>query len=171
MHLFYEFAENRNELKSAMPAEGCKVVGWKGVPEVGGEVLEVESEKRAREVIQWRLKQEEELKKSKDLEEINRKRELDHKHYVEYRKAKLESGMFKSKYGWNDMTRTKENIEDDDERPKVKIIIKFDVDGSKDAILSCLDTYDNEEVRLDIMNAEIGDVTQEDIEYASNFKV
>ena len=45
------------------------------------------------------------------------------------------------------------------------------VDGSKDAILSCLDTYDNEEVRLDIMNAEIGDVTQEDIEYASNFEV
>ena len=37
--------------------------------------------------------------------------------------------------------------------------------------LSCLDTYDNESVRLDVINADIGDVTQEDVEYASNFKV
>ena len=163
--------ENRRELKLALPAEGCKVAGWKGVPEVGSEVLQVESEKRAKEVVQWRIKEEEELKINKDLQEISKKRELDYNQYVEYRKAKLAKGFMKMKYGWLDeKSRTKEMAEDD-ETPKVSILLKFDVDGSKDAILSCLDTYDNESVRLDVINAEIGDVTQEDVEYASNFKV
>ena len=42
--------DSRKELKEAKPADGCKIIGWKGQPEVGAEVLEVENEKRAKEV-------------------------------------------------------------------------------------------------------------------------
>ena len=62
-----EKEDSRKELNLAKPSDGCKVVGWKGVPVVGAEVLEVESEKRAKEVIQWRIMQEEESKKSLDV--------------------------------------------------------------------------------------------------------
>jgi hypothetical protein len=47
----------RKELKEVKPSEACKVVGWKELPHAGGEVLQVESEKRAHQVIQWRLQQ------------------------------------------------------------------------------------------------------------------
>ena len=156
----------------AKPADGCKVIGWKGLPEVGAEVLEVDSEKRAKEVVQWRLKQEEERKKTEDAKTISKQRDNHNKQYTEYRRAKLEAGIHKAKYGWFDFhTREKENIEDDDERPRVKIMIKCDVDGSKDAILSCIDTYDDSTVRLDVVVADVGEITQEDVELASGFEV
>ena len=163
---------NRKELQFAMPAEGCKVAGWKGVPQVGGEVLEVEDEKRAKEVVQWRVNEQESEKTKIDLQEIEKKREIDRTQYVEIRRKKLESGMMRAKFGWLDAhSRTKETDQDVDEKPKVKIMIKFDVDGSKDAILSCLDTYEDEEVILDIIYADVGDINQEDVEFASNFEV
>ena len=166
-----EKEESRKELNLAKPSDGCKVVGWKGVPVVGAEVLEVESEKRAKEVIQWRIMQEEESKKNLDVQAINKKRNLHNQDYADYRRAKLESGVMKPRYGWHDFkSRTKETIEDGDDRPKVKIILKCDVDGSKDAIVSCLGTYDESDVRLEVINAEVGDVTQEDVEFASNFE-
>merc|ERR1711902_130158 len=77
----------------------------------------------------------------------------------------------RAKFGWVDAhSRSKETDQDVDEKPKVKIMIRFGVDGSKDAILSCLDTYENEEVILDTLNADVGDITQEDVEFASNFE-
>ena len=164
--------DSRKELKEAKPADGCKIIGWKGQPEVGAEVLEVENEKRAKEVITWRLKQEEETKSKQDSKEIMKMRELSHKKYVEYRRAKLDAGVLKARYGWHDFkVREKEVVQDDDETPRVKILIKFDVDGSRDAILSCIDTYKDPNVKLDVLNAEMGRVTQEDVEFAASVQV
>lgn len=161
--------DSRKELKEAKPADGCKIIGWKGQPEVGAEVLEVENEKRAKEVITWRLKQEEETKSKQDSKEIMKMRELSHKKYVEYRRAKLDAGVMKARYGWHDFkVREKEVEKDDDETPRVKILIKFDVDGSRDAILSCIDTYKDPNVKLDLLNAEMGRVTQEDVEFVAS---
>ena len=163
---------SRKEIMFAGPADGCKVIGWKGVPQVGEEVLEVDCERRAKEVVQWRLKQQEEQKKMQDAEQIVKKREIDHKEYVDHRMKKLELGIFKPRFGRHDFhTRQKEVIVDDDQRPRVKILIKFDFDGSKDAILSCIDTYDEAEVRLDVLQAEVGEVTEEDVQFASDFEV
>ena len=89
---------------------------------------------------------------------------------VQYRRAKLDAGLFKARYGWHDfLTRSKESIDDGDERPRVKIIVKCDVEGSKDAILSCLETYNDSTVRLQVLNAAVGEVTKEDVEFGSNF--
>ena len=84
---------------------------------------------------------------------------------------KLDTGVLKPRYGWHDFhTREKELVVDDDPRPRVNILIKCDFDGSKDAILACLDSYDEAEVRLDVLEADVGEVTQEDIQFAHDFQ-
>ena len=160
------------EISMAQVADGCKVIGWKDVPHVGAEVLQVDSERRAKEVIQWRLKQQSEEQIVQDAEHIAKQRKIARQAYVEYRMQKLKAGVHRPIYGRHDFyVREKEAIPDSDERARVVILLKFDVDGSKDAILSCLDTYDGEEVKLDVLEAEVGEVTQSDIQFASHFQV
>ena len=55
---------DKRSIESVGPAEGCKIFGWKGdiVPESGSDILQVPSEKRAKEVVAWRKKEAEGLK-------------------------------------------------------------------------------------------------------------
>ena len=38
-------------MKEVKPSEACKIVGWRDLPHAGGEVLQVENEKRAQQVF------------------------------------------------------------------------------------------------------------------------
>ena len=124
------------------------MVGWKDLPHAGGEVLQVESEKRAHQVIQWRHEQEQAQKQVEDLIQIDRKREHDRKKYEELRMKKLETGMLNVKYGRFDFyVREKETLPEDGP-PRVSFVVKADVDGSLDAIMGCLKTYQSNEVEM-----------------------
>ncbi len=75
-------------------------------------------------------------------------------------------------YGWFDFhVRKKESGEDGDRGGKVPLVVKADVDGSLEAILNCLDTYDSEaeEVALDLMDFGVGEVTEGDVALAKTF--
>ena len=99
-------------------------------------------------MISWRQQQEAEQKQMEDLREIDKKRELDRKVYEEYRMKKLDTGLRKLRYGRYDFhVRTKETLADDGP-PKVSFVVKADVDGSLDAILGCLNTYQSNEVDM-----------------------
>ena len=49
------------------------------------------------------------------------------------------------------------------------MVVKGDVDGSVEAILACLDTYQSTEVKLDIVNFGVGEVAENDITMAESF--
>merc|ERR1711874_807475 len=51
----------------------------------------------------------------------------------------------------------------------VSIVVRCDVDGSLDAIINCLNTYKDQEVELDILNAAVGEVTETDLMLAQEF--
>ena len=135
-------------MKEVKPSESCKVVGWKDLPHAGAEVLQVESEKRAQQVIQWRKHQESQSKQMEDLREIEKKREAERKKYEDYRMKKLDTGMRHLKYGRFDFHVREKETQLDDGPPKVSFVVKADVDGSLDAIMSCLDTYHSNEVDM-----------------------
>lgn len=161
--------DRATRLKSVLPSQAAKVVGWRDqVPAAGTEVLGVESEARAKEVIQWRRKKESQDIAELQVDSIEEKRILDRKTYKTFRRIKMELGVNRPRYNddWN--PRQKE-AESESDQPKVSVVIKGDVDGSVEALLNCLETYTCPEVDLDIVSFGVGEVSDTDIIMAEKF--
>lgn len=163
---------SRSELKQVGPAGACRVVGWKDLPHVGDIVMEVESEKRASEVVKWRINQRKLVEREEERMLIEEGRHADRKVYEEYRLKKLKSGHLRGKGVFTGNQNEARAILDERLRPKenkVSIVVRCDVDGSLDAIINCLSTYKDQEVELDILNAAVGEVSETDLMLAQEF--
>ncbi|XP_030124594.4 translation initiation factor IF-2, mitochondrial isoform X2 [Taeniopygia guttata] len=75
--------ENGKAVDAASPGMPVEIMGWKECPSAGDEILEVESEQRAQEVVAWRTYVEQQEKMKKDLEVIEAKQK---EHRLEYEK-------------------------------------------------------------------------------------
>ena len=156
------------QLTRVGPSEAAKIVGWKAVPSAGDAVDQVPNEKRSNEVIKWREKQEAKFRELKVAEVVEQKRAEDRVAYDEMRELKAKLGRRKLRIGL-ELTRVKESKEYTGP-PKLPLVIKTDVDGSLEAILNCLDTYDDDEsVVLDLIDFGVGEVTQNDVTIAEQF--
>ncbi|XP_071328323.1 translation initiation factor IF-2, mitochondrial isoform X2 [Trachinotus anak] len=168
------FDENGRAVTEAGPGCAVEVVGWKELPSAGEVILEVESEQRAREVVEWRSSEEQqqrlqeeqsviELKQKAHLEEYRRERaELSHLSWRQ-RKAALYRAN-KTKFSMRPSERTQ------DDRLSLPLIIKGDVDGSVEAILNITDTYDAQhQCELEVVHFGIGDVSENDVNMAETF--
>ncbi|XP_055979975.1 translation initiation factor IF-2, mitochondrial [Sorex fumeus] len=168
------FDENGKAISEAGPSMPVGIVGWKDLPSAGDEILEVESEPRAREVIDWRKYEQEQEKNKEDLKILEEKRK---EHQEAHRKAR-------EKYGslhWKERSFIKyqEKKEQKVLKPKEKvekesnvlpIIIKGDVDGSVEAILDIMDTYDaSHECELELVHFGLGDISENDVNLAETF--
>ena len=156
-------------LTQLRPSEAAKIVGWRGeaVPAAGTEVLSVESEARAREVVSYREAAQAKTEAESQVDAIVEQRRLTREQYNTERQLKLEKG-FTRRRKVRSFQRGKETAEESD-TPSVPIIVKGDVDGSVDAILSVLDTYQEEYVKLDIVSFGVGQVSENDINMAESF--
>ncbi|XP_051020725.1 translation initiation factor IF-2, mitochondrial [Acomys russatus] len=168
------FDENGKTLNEACPSMPVGIIGWRDLPSAGDEILEVESEPRAREVVEWRKFEQKEEKGKDDLKIVEVKRK---EHQEAHRRAR-------DKYGtvhWKKRSYIK-YLERKDQRPlkhkeKVEkdsnvfpIIIKGDVDGSVEAILNLLDSYDaSHECELELVHFGLGDISENDVTFAETF--
>ncbi|KAM4750694.1 translation initiation factor IF-2, mitochondrial isoform 2-T3 [Anableps anableps] len=168
------FDEHGRAVLEAGPSAAVQVVGWKELPSAGETVLEVESEQRAREVVEWRSHQEEqqklleeqsaiELKQQLHLEEYRREREgLSHLSWRQ-RKAALYRAN-KTRFSMRPSERT------ESQELSLPLIIKGDVDGSVETLLNILDGYDaQDQCQLDVVHFGIGDVSENDVNMAAMF--
>ncbi|XP_049899419.1 translation initiation factor IF-2, mitochondrial [Epinephelus moara] len=169
------FDENGRAVKEAGPSMAVEVVGWKELPSAGEVILEVESEQRAREVLEWRRYEEEQQKLQEEQSVIELKQKL---HLEEYRKER--EGL--SHLSWRKRKsllyqanrvkfamRPSERMERDE--MSLPLIVKGDVDGSVEAILNILDGYDaQQQCQLEVIHFGIGDVSENDINMADTFK-
>ncbi|KAM9054471.1 translation initiation factor IF-2, mitochondrial isoform 1-T3 [Megaptera novaeangliae] len=168
------FDENDKAINEACPSMPVGIIGWRDLPSAGDEILEVESEPRAREVVHWRKYEQEQEKNKEDLELIEEKRK---EHQEAHRKAR-------EKYGtlpWKERSFIKYKIKKQQQplKPKEKaggdsnvlpIIIKGDVDGSVEAILNIMDTYDaSHECELELVHFGVGDISENDVNLAETF--
>ncbi|XP_063085488.1 translation initiation factor IF-2, mitochondrial isoform X3 [Cavia porcellus] len=168
------FDENGKTVHEAYPSMPVGIIGWRDLPSAGDEIIEVESEARAREVIDWRKFEQEQEKSKDDLKIIEEKRK---EHQEAYQKVR-------EKYGtllWKERAFIKylERKEQKHLRPKEKakrdsnvlpVIIKGDVDGSVEAILDIIDTYDaSHECELELVHFGVGDISENDINFAETF--
>ncbi|XP_040041426.1 translation initiation factor IF-2, mitochondrial [Gasterosteus aculeatus] len=170
----YLFDENGRAVTEAGPSATVQVVGWKDLPSAGEVLLEVESEQRAREVVEWRTYAEEqeklqeeqgviELKQKLHLEEYRKEREgLTHLSWRQRKSALYRAN--KNKFAARPSERTQSA------EPSLPLIIKGDVDGSVEAILNLLESYESQQqCQLEVLHFGIGDVSENDVNVADAF--
>uniref|UniRef100_G3MKY6 Translation initiation factor IF-2, mitochondrial n=1 Tax=Amblyomma maculatum TaxID=34609 RepID=G3MKY6_AMBMU len=160
------FDEWGKPVQNAPPGTPVQVIGWKSLPSAGDVIIEVESEKRARQVVEWRESQ---VRAEKDMEEYKAIQKKVQQHLEKYR-AELEErramGLRKKRKRLTN--REKEFTVDD--TPCLPIIVKGDVDGSVEAVLDLLDTYhSHQNCRLDIIHYGVGPVSESDVELVQPF--
>ena len=125
--------ENGEAVESATPSIPVQILGLDGTPEAGENFAVVETEKRAREVADFRN---------------NRSREV---RMARQQAAKLDS-MF------SDMTAG--------ERKTLNVVVKADVRGSLEAIVSALADVGNEEVQVTVVAEGVGGISETDVNLA-----
>lgn len=168
------FDENGRAVAEARPSAAVEVVGWKELPPAGEEVLEVESEQRAREVVEWRTYEEEQLKLEEEQSAVELKRRL---HLEEYRREraglehlrwrKRKALLYRAGKAKGAATPGESAPSDQLSLP---LIVKGDVDGSVEAVLNILDGYDaQQQCELELLHFGIGDVSENDVNMAEMF--
>ena len=125
--------ENGEQTKSAGPSIPVEILGLNGTPEAGDELIVVESEKKAREVAEFRL----------------------HRHR-EALIAKQQAAKAESLFA----TMGKDN------KRVMNIVLKADVRGSLEAIMSALNGLGNEEVAVNIVGFGVGGISETDVQLA-----
>ncbi|XP_055365817.1 translation initiation factor IF-2, mitochondrial isoform X2 [Betta splendens] len=169
----FVFDENGRTVKEAGPSSAVEVVGWKELPPAGELILEVESE-RAREVVEWRTYEEQQRRLQEEQSVIELKQRV---HLDEYRKERAELAHLswrqrksvlyqanKTKFSVRSSERTQSD------QPSLPLILKGDVDGSVEALVTILDSYDaQEQCELKVVHFGIGDVSENDVNMADVF--
>uniref|UniRef100_A0A8C2CUX6 Translation initiation factor IF-2, mitochondrial n=1 Tax=Cyprinus carpio TaxID=7962 RepID=A0A8C2CUX6_CYPCA len=170
----FMFDEYNQTVSEAGPSIPVEIVGWKDLPSAGEEILEVESEQRAREVVEWRSYMEEQDKMKEDLQAIEAKQKqhqesykkdresMAHLSWRQRRAALYRANKHKLSHRLSEKTETEELT--------LPIIVKGDVDGSVEAILNILESYDaDDQCELDVVHFGVGDISERDINLAETF--
>ncbi|XP_076762732.1 mitochondrial translation initiation factor 2 isoform X2 [Xylocopa sonorina] len=166
------FNDSGHLVTEAKPSEAVQTIGWKILPNVGDEILEVQNDKVLQEVLKFRGKQHNEALAIEHKTIADEKRQ---EHLIEYKKILGIRWLFgkdkrsikkaKEKLAEQKKEHATENIV-----PAVNIIIKGDVAGSVEALLDIIDTYTYDNIcRLNVVHYGIGFVTESDIELAETF--
>lgn len=142
----------RNEagmaISEATPGMPVEIDGWREQPAAGTEILQAETEQKAKQVVEYRLERSETAKMSEDMTAINEarleKRRLE--------KAEGEAAAVAEPSG-----------------PKaVNFIVKADVDGSAEAVLNSIAAIGNNEVYANVLRSGVGPVGEFDVEHAAS---
>ncbi|CAF0875192.1 unnamed protein product [Brachionus calyciflorus] len=173
----YIYDENSQNLQKASLSQAVQIMGWKDLPHSGDEVLQVDTEHRAKEICDLRHKKEMLVKQKQDLEIIKKKRaEHDEFYHTELKKKHL-SGIRYSISKMEPDSKSDSHVNpsgqievENNSIKKLHVIVKADVDGSLEAILKVLETYDAmDKVALDLVHFEVGQVKKSDLEMADTF--
>ncbi|XP_064600179.1 translation initiation factor IF-2, mitochondrial-like isoform X2 [Liolophura sinensis] len=159
------FDDQGQPVKEAPPSTAVEMIGWKDLPSAGEEIFQVETEQRVKEIIAWRKNQEVLKKVEEDSVIIADKREEHEKTYKQMLVKKFEMGYRKLK---RKGPREKE-IAIGDGTPQLSVVVKADVDGSLEAILDTMDTYNSVKCELDLVHYGVGNITETDVELAESF--
>jgi translation initiation factor IF-2 len=123
-------------VKEAGPSVPVEVLGFNGTPEAGDLVAVVENEARAREVTDYRARQ---------------KRE---------RQAARAAGAGRT------LAEMMRDLKEGAGRKEFVLVVKGDVQGSVEAIVSALDKLGTEEVAARVIHSGVGGITESDITLA-----
>ncbi|KAG5346639.1 IF2M factor, partial [Acromyrmex charruanus] len=158
------FDHSGNPVTEAKLSDAVQIIGWKDLPTVGDEILEVENEKKARTVMRYR-----EAEKGAQLAQEHKiAADKKHEEYLKEYKEHLAKRRALGRYA--KLITPVKNERSDDEKPKLNVVIKGDVAGSVEAILDVFNTYGSDDkCELNIIHYGVGPVTETDLQMADMF--
>ncbi|KAI1285702.1 Translation initiation factor IF-2, mitochondrial [Halotydeus destructor] len=165
------FDEWGNVVQMVGPGLPVQVIGWKddNIPDAGDKVLQVESEKSAKEYVQEGLNKMKDEKANQDYDEAFKR--LD-EHQKEHKQALMAKRALGIRYKMRSKKDREKMIkEDPDAAKKINIILKADVSGSLEVLLDVLQNYPNheEDVQVNVVHFGVGALTEKDVELATCF--
>ncbi|KAL0269225.1 UNVERIFIED_CONTAM: hypothetical protein PYX00_007028 [Menopon gallinae] len=163
------FDENGLQLDEVKLSQPAQVIGWKDLPHAGDVVVEIDSRREAKSIIREGKKHETKKKNLDDYIVIQERAIQSYGEFVEKKKEIIRSKAAGDIEQLKEIYRRKRK-EESEELLRLNIIVKGDVDGSIDAILDVIGTYDcDDQCKLDIVHSGVGPVTEKDIDLASTF--
>ncbi|CCK71948.1 translation initiation factor 2 KNAG_0I01620 [Huiozyma naganishii CBS 8797] len=142
--------DTKKPVNEALPSQAVEVSGWKNLPSVGDEFLQVKNESIAKKYIDKRGALEEVERNAKNVEQLNEMKTLEIKKKEEH--ADVEEAEPEA------VTNT---------TPKsVNFIIKSDVSGSAEAVRESIENLGNGEVQCKVISSSVGIPTESDLKMA-----
>ena len=128
------------QVKEALPSTPVKILGWSDAPQAGAPFKKVKNEREARKVA-------EEFVDESSLEEIPLEDEGE---------PSAVDALFAA------IAKTKAN--------SYKVLLRADVRGSVEALKSSLEEIQSDKINLEILQAEVGQITKNDVSMANMSK-
>ncbi|KAH0568056.1 translation initiation factor IF-2, mitochondrial isoform X1 [Cotesia glomerata] len=161
------FDHAANPVSEAKLSDAVQIIGWRELPSVGEEIIEVEDEQRVHLVLRFRKTLEDKFKAVEALEVIKQRQAEHEKVYKVQLQERRALGRYRKS---REPGPRKKEIQDDDGIPRLNVLVKGDVVGSVEAILDVFDTYgDENRCHLDVVHYGIGPVSEDDVELAKAF--
>ena len=147
------------EVDSAGPGTPVEIDGWRDQPAAGDEVLQANDEAHARSVIDHRIEVSERKQMSQDVSAINEARRSEQGKREREDEQSRQHGQL-----------SPETSPDPNGPKEIPLLIKADVSGSAEAVLTSLTSLGNAEVRPLLLRAGVGPVSETDVEHAATAK-
>eukprot|EP00048_Salpingoeca_helianthica_P006410 m.98220 g.98220 ORF g.98220 m.98220 type:complete len:1087 (-) comp14002_c0_seq1:34-3294(-) len=153
--------------KTALPSEPVEISGWKDLPTVGDDIIEVESEAEARNIVAHRIAREQQTQQESDKLVIDQKREQDEMELDRARMIKDPRKRLALAKAAADAAAGDDASEPT--TPVFRVTLKGDVAGSVEALAAALEGLSTPRVQLEVLRAGVGPVCEADVEFASTF--
>jgi len=132
-------------IKCAIPGSAVIVSGWKELPQVGNEVLQG-TEDEVKKALANRLRKMKLATTLNDAEVINATRRAERE-----RKAD------------DNIVEEEPNVTSPTEPKVLRLIVKGDVSGSVEALVSAVEAIGNKDATVNVVQAAVGEVTESDV--------
>jgi translation initiation factor IF-2 len=156
-------------VKLAPPGTAVEVSGWKGRPDAGDQVLQAAKESDAKLVVRNRLVQRESKRDQKTIELINERRLAAKRELYQEREKKMVAAEVK-RTGKTLPGILKDSGTEEGEKKgptMVRFLVKADVGGSAEAVEEAIKDLGNEEVKVEVVDTSVGEITESDITVAA----
>lgn len=162
--------ENAKQMKDAKPSDVVQLIGWKDVPEVGDELIQVKSEKLAKKYISEREQLLQEEQEESRVSQINEESFLSKEQQKIRKQEKIESKRNRGFKEEDNINLSENDLKKDNnaECKEINYIIKGDVAGSVEAIRESLLPLKNKEVKLNVIDEGVGLPTENDFKLAKS---
>jgi translation initiation factor IF-2 len=151
-------------VKEVLPGTPVEVTGWKERPKAGDIVLQARKESDAKLAVRNRIQAREQQRDQENINTINERRLADRKTLWQEREKKMVAAENKrSGQALPGILRE----EPEHSGPKeLRVIIKADVSGSAEAVEEAIKDLGNSEVKVAVVDASVGEVTESDVSTA-----